>query len=688
MAFFEAASDTFQWSPELHSPLPFPGSLLAARYVDDLNTGLNSLFAVFRLSTTSIALVHIDADEDVIDVEDCEFTHTLPATWYDEALVVELLDGPRVWLSCPARSESQLLGLHEDSLQVLQATIPQPNNFISAQIVSTDVVDPTAPPHATHILVHEMEEQSNRWRTFPLSHPSSARKQPKSSPMEPPKQYLPVHMDVACVHIFQDDERHPSRFLVGTTAPSLAEIVHNCLVASIQLPGPPVEIIYARLESDVFAVRCNDANRTVCIVVSANHTLSIVQEFTNVDRVYVNDFKMNGQDQFVLVHDENVDQWILTDVNSVHPASKARKTKKRNKKSSTGIQIQMDKISAPDQAEKLKSIQASLTLRASQAQNELAQQKAMLEHQKMLIEMMKTSCWQEWLALHKEYTALEDQESVSFAMPPLQTLIPSPDAVADSTVALKKPLLVHPMELLSVEPVALQHSLLSSVVHVRATIRNLSSASLNNVTLLIVGSTTELRSRCGVVSCLESKASHEFFFQIIMASNLRSQTHLKWHIIAKWGVESALLFENGSYSFPMDEILRLPVTVPDQVSCNLLLMSKECQLTEWLPVHQQELAINDIETIQPGAAQVKISAPNQSMLELKMSHLQRCVKPHNIFALENPLKDSHRSLIRQALASMKAEATNPTSLKAQGETDQAIGLLLKAMKRRDEYHAL
>ncbi|KAF0699510.1 Aste57867_9932 [Aphanomyces stellatus] len=708
----------FHWGPELTLPLSFAGDLVAAAFVDDLTIGLNSLFVVVRESPTTVSFACVYLSEHGVDLDGDTFhTHTLPLAWTARPIHVEVLDGPRFVLTCG--EQSQVLALHNDELDIISLP-PHAHALQSARLVFNAAVDPNDDSNnAFHLLAHSVSSNGeHHWLTLPL--PSvgimSRKKVPKLSPPSwAPPRYIPRTLNLAsvsCVHIFQRDDRHPNRILAGTTAPSLVDIVHGCIVSTVQLPGVPIDIAHARLgEDDFFGVRCDDAHQTV-----RHYALRALTkaEFTHVHRVVVGDFVGNGHHQMLLVGDDLFQEarWVLTDIDSVYPAS-ARKLKqtKKGKKASRRqvnddddgrIHVHMDKLKVePDQAKKLKTIQASLALRAQIAAADVAREQAMLEHKKSLGQMMQHNVWDAWIQLRREKhpespMPIMPTAPTTASFPELQTVVPPLDDNDDEEDPPSKDEtpptgnLGHPMELVATTPMWIQHTPSKSILFLRATVRNVSTQPLHDATLVVAPYKCNIVGRVDIREHFAPNEVHDFAIEIDMSQDMYTQSAMRVNLLGHWGESDCLFFPNGHVNLKIEDILRLPVETPDQDSVEFVLLSKTCQLDQWLPAHQAELGVQILH-LQPGAADVVVSAPNAAVLDGKVAHLRRLLKPHDIFCIEDPRRAAHMELIGDALAKLKAEVTATTNvevLAAQIDADLAVGHLLQSMERRSHFQSL
>ncbi|ETW06023.1 hypothetical protein H310_03632 [Aphanomyces invadans] len=719
----------------------FGGKLLAAAYVDDQCVGLNNLIIVTRPSAVSVAISRVDLNGDDA-VVDSQITHTLPPSWSGASVVVEIMDGPHVWFSCPSQAESQLVLIRNDDLHMLYASVPQPHMFQSACLIANSTVDPASRTSATplddmHLLVHSTDGDTHVWHTLPLPplppchHPRhfSARSQPSKPHVPPrPKRYLPSNLPICCVWTDQEEVTSSThRILLGTTAPSLVATVHDCIVATLTLHATPIDIQYADVHgldggdasgvhdgavaaalhrADIFVVTCLD--HSVVVVMSLQSTLSIVQEFTNVHRVFVNDFKRNGWDQILLVPSNDVDEheWVLTDVMSVVPsatgdAGPPRRSKQSKRKTAhhvdhASIQMLLNKLAAPAQADKLDAIQAALAIRAKEADASLLAQQSMLDEKRAVLAMLERQCRHVWLDQTNSHTVPGepsiDDAAAAASRTPLQPLVPPLDNIDNAPSGFHAvPILVHPLLLESIAPTSIQHSPLFSTLHFVVTVRNASSAPLEQVTALLVGSkvASPIHGGSDVVRILAPHSTHAFHCHIALPSDVHRRSHVDWHVLAAWGHDNCLVFDQDPVRVAVYDMLHLPVHAPNLDTCDLLLLSTTCQLDQWLvPSRANELGVT-IDSIKAGVAKVTVAAPNAAILECQLRHLQRQLGRHNIFVLENPLHPAHLHLLDTALSSMQAELAFEAAQPApdrrgivQMELDRAIGQLHAAMKRR------
>ncbi|ETV84918.1 hypothetical protein H257_02816 [Aphanomyces astaci] len=743
MAFLNATRDGFEWHAEVSTPMhvSLGGELINALFVDDQTDGLNSLIVLTRVSATSVALLYVDVNEEEVIITR-HHTHTLPLTWTDASVVAEIMDGPHVWLACPSQSESQLLTVQRNELHVLYLILPQPYAFQSAHLIANAAVDPTTTPSTSldlHLLVHSTENEAttHHWDTVPLPRPPmsapprhlpSKRPSPPvpPSPPSPPKRYLPSHLAISCVYVDQAEPSSPShRLLLGTTAPSLVELVHECVVATLLLPGTPLHIQHANVNldaaiehtpnnhSDVYVVTCS--NHAVLLVTASHSTLSIVQHFSNVHGAILNDFACDGGDQVLLVTHKPEDErrWVLTDVMStVVQASAANGggiTQHRSKKSrrktahadDNSIQVLVNKLAAPAQADKLNTIQTALALRANEAHATVAGHQAMLNVKMNVLSMLEHQCRLLWLAHNSRHTVPD--HVIDHETPRLPTLLPLVHPL-DSSIPQHKPqvppLLVHPMVLESVVPGSVQHSPSNSTLHLVVTVRNASTTLLENVSVLLAGSNSELAATTtttmggsDVLALLGPHARHAFKCHVALAPGLHRRPHVDLHVLGTWGGQpDCLLFDGGRVRVDIADILTLPcVRAPHLASCELLLVTRSCQLDQWLPPRAAKLGLT-IHAIKAGMAAVTVSAPNAGMLECQLRQVHSELTPHDIFALENPLHPTHIQLIQAVLSAMQTElafesTTQPTPdgrASVQLALDRAMGDLHLAMKRRSD----
>ncbi|RHZ13088.1 hypothetical protein DYB26_005461 [Aphanomyces astaci] len=398
--------------------------------------------------------------------------------------------------------------------------------------------------------------------------------------------------------------------------------------------------------------------------------------FSNVHGAILNDFACDGGDQVLLVSHKPEDErrWVLTDVMStVVQASAANgggitqhrtiRSKKSRRKTAhaddNSIQVLVNKLAAPAQADKL-NIKMNVL--------------SMLEHQCRLL----------WLAHNSRYTV--PGHVIDHETPRLPTLLPLVHPL-DSSIPQHKPqvppLLVHPMVLESVVPGSVQHSPSNSTLHLVVTVRNASTTLLENVSVLLAGSNSELATTTtttttttggsDVLALLGPHARHAFKCHVALAPGLHRRPHVDLHVLGTWGGQpDCLLFDGGRVRVDIADILTLPsVRAPH------------------LGIRHLGLTIN---AIKAGMAAVTVSAPNAGMLECQLRQVHSELTPHDIFALENPLDPTHIQLIQAVLSAMQTElafesTAQPTPdgrASVQLALDRAMGDLHLAMKRRSD----
>ncbi|RHY64583.1 hypothetical protein DYB34_001251 [Aphanomyces astaci] len=232
----------------------------------------------------------------------------------------------------------------------------------------------------------------------------------------------------------------------------------------------------------------------------------------------------------------------------------------------------------------------------------------------------------------------------------------------------------------SVVPESVQHSPSNSTLHLVVTVRNASTTLLENVSVLLAGSNSELVTTTttttggsDVLALLGPHARHAFKCHVALAPGLHRRPHVDLHVLGTWGGQpDCLLFDGGRVRVDIADILTLPsVRAPH------------------LGIRHLGLTIN---AIKAGMAAVTVSAPNAGMLECQLRQVHSELTPHDIFALENPLDPTHIQLIQAVLSAMQTElafesTAQPTPdgrASVQLALDRAMGDLHLAMKRRSD----
>ncbi|RHY45108.1 hypothetical protein DYB30_000915 [Aphanomyces astaci] len=473
---------------------------------------------------------------------------------------------------------------------------------------------------------------------------------------------------------------------------SLGGELINALFVDDQTDGLNSLIVLTRVSATSVALLYVDVNEEEVIITRHHtHTLpltwtnaSVVAEimdgphvwlayFSNVHGAILNDFACDGGDQVLLVSHKPEDErrWVLTDVMStVVQASAANgggitqhrtiRSKKSRRKTAhaddNSIQVLVNKLAAPAQADKL-NIKMNVL--------------SMLEHQCRLL----------WLAHNSRYTVpghVIDHETSR--LPTLLPLVHPLDSSIPQHNPQVPPLLVHPMVLESVVPGSVQHSPSNSTLHLVVTVRNASTTLLENVSVLLAGSNSELVTTTttttggsDVLALLGPHARHAFKCHVALAPGLHRRPHVDLHVLGTWGGQpDCLLFDGGRVRVDIADILTLPsVRAPH------------------LGIRHLGLTIN---AIKAGMAAVTVSAPNAGMLECQLRQVHSELTPHDIFALENPLDPTHIQLIQAVLSAMQTElafesTAQPTPdgrASVQLALDRAMGDLHLAMKRRSD----
>ncbi|OQS05553.1 hypothetical protein THRCLA_02337 [Thraustotheca clavata] len=417
--------ELFVSTRSLESVLTSEEELLAAAFVDDELLGLHSLFLVLLLpSSMHFSLYRVQLNPFTIDkIDMIELKN-----WCGNRCYAQIIDGPRIILFSPNEYKLQLLQLnYEEMLDALPSDLSmEPTRTIPRYTLLHD-----------QIVIHTVAKSGDLlWNTFTLPEPTGGKRIKRSPIQLTEAAFLLKSNNVTCVHVVDGGENVHSmeRYYVGTNTPSLLEIRHGCVVASLQLPGAAIDIQRGLVDSNdgVLAVLCDDTQHTLCIVSVYDDKLTIVQgtsaliimiyiqlEIAFVDRVLVGDLINSGRDQFLCFSDQTQEnilgQWLLTDLSQIYTnSSKSKKVKKRK---ASKIHVILDKMMPPGRSDKLLAIERSMKVKATQAVAENNRIENFATEKCRLMEILYQSCL--------EQLQLPIYESKSIPVSPLETVIPS-----------------------------------------------------------------------------------------------------------------------------------------------------------------------------------------------------------------------------------------------------------------------
>ncbi|EQC40469.1 hypothetical protein SDRG_02362 [Saprolegnia diclina VS20] len=705
---FNPATSVFATSEKrVVCDLPVPkatygtSELLAAAFVDDDGLGMHMLFLVLFLHAHGhVALVrvspHLSAVDDLALLE--------VAAWHNHRCHARLVDGPRILLYSSSSKAMQLLAWNSNEddgkLQPLTGEMALP---------ATTLGMPQCQRIGTHLLLHTvLPDDVHVWETLPLwPLPSLEKRVKRDIPDLSPCAYLPAPTTstTTSVYIRSSDDSRPTHLFVGTMAPSLVAYRYNCVVASLQLPGPAIDIQQAAVDAThgVLAVLCNDAQQTLLIVSAHDDTLTMVQEIALVDRVLIADFKGTGRDQLLCLSEQSVDdilgRWLLTDLSYVHTdPAKDKKVKKR--KAKTKLHVQLDKMMPPDRSQKvdvspsisthfsseLLAIEQAMVHKAAQATADNTRLGRFVDEKKRLLELLYQHCAQTVDA----QAAPEQDAPKTIELLALETVLPAetpaPAAVV-SLSSLRRPSL---WMLKHWEPVAAHHTPTSMVIDVALTVLHRASDVLTDVAVHAVSS-----------SSLGSVSAHQPSVVPGAECNVVLQLALSYGVLemacdlciayTDVGGGERLFQPLAPLAIGTADLLRLRATVPrPDIVTDLIVVSPHIDLTQAVPVLQAAMPERiEAQLLRPSIASLCMQSHSRIEARLMRAHLMQALDGCTV--LMSPFSRTHMEglqscmrALRKELAFLQGSASVDDLRSAQIQLDVAMGHLHKALTERAE----
>ncbi|OQR96799.1 hypothetical protein ACHHYP_13603 [Achlya hypogyna] len=682
---FSASTCTFVASPQATFSLPLAAEthgtveLLAAAFVDDEHLGMHSLFLVVYLpQTPHVALVRVTTDPWAVD----DVFLLEVGAWCGHRCHARLVDGPRIMLYSSTASAMQILTLNDDS-------------FLSSAGGDVDVPSRGSVPRCfrigNHLLLHTVtDHDTHAWYRLPLAAQAMPDKRMRQAPLEltccP---YIPQPFTTTCIFAYDCDDDTPARLFLGTTSPSLVEYRHGCAVASLQLPGPPIDIQHAQVDTGdgVLAVLCNDAHRTLVIVAANDNTLTIVQEVALVDRVIVADFKSNGRAQVLCLSEQSLDdvlgRWLLTDLSFVHTDPvKEKKIKKR--KAKTKVHVQLDKMMPPDRSDKLLAIERSMKQMASQAASENLRLEQFIDEKQNLAALLYQYCWQQ---LHSPEPTVP---GVAVDLLPLVSVIPSPVAVPASA-ELAPPTPLSPWRLHQCAATSVTHTPTSIVVHVAVELSHCAAGDLTEVAVHTVASAHASATSATVRRC----ASETKISVVVDVALPPCAVEVRLDLLVAFtdvdGTAQMVPVDKGVLVVSPTTLLRLPSTpLPCRMTTDLLILSSVVDLTQ--TVSSLECAdLFEVVRLRPSISTVRVCGANNSHARLLTAAIAAALERHPCSMLPSPLTDDHMRLLQGCIAALRSELAlaqaQEDTREAQIHTDMSLGLFHKALVERAAMYA-
>ncbi|KDO30313.1 hypothetical protein SPRG_05024 [Saprolegnia parasitica CBS 223.65] len=691
---FDLATAVFASSENcVRCDLPVPSArygaseLLAAAFVDDDGLGMHMLFLVLFLHARGhVALVRVSPDLSAVD----DLTLLEVAAWHNHRCHARLVDGPRVLLYSSSSKAMQLLAWNSDEgggggLQPITGEIALPAATLGM---------PQCQRVGTHLLLHAvLPDDVHAWDTLPLWPLSSVKKRAKrDEPDLAPCTYLSAPTTAISSVYISSQDTPPTTLFVGTMAPSLVAYRYGCVVASLQLPGPAIDIQHAAVDAGlgVLAVLCNDAQQTLLVVSVHDDALTIVQEIALVDRVLVADFKGNGRDQLLCLSEQSVDdilgRWLLTDLSYVHTnPAKDKKVKKRRAK--TKLHVRLDKMMPPDRSGKLLAIEQAMLHKAAHATADNTRLGRFMDEKKRLVELLYQHCSQ---TVHAQATpALNAPESVELLA--LETVLPAETTRAPAAVvtmsSLRQPC---PWTLKHWAPVAVHHTPTSMVVDVALTVVHRAADALTDVTLHAVSSSS-LTSVSTLQPVVPPGAECSVLLQLTLSQGaLEIACDLCIAYTDVRGVKS--LFQPlAPLAIGTTDLLRLPATVPrPDIVTDLILVSPRIDLTQAVPGLQAVMPERiDVQLLRPSIASLSLQSHSLLKAQLMRAHVTRALDGCTV--LTSPFSRTHMDVLqtcmrglRKELALLQGSASVNELRTAQIQLDVAMGHLHKAVAERAE----